>query len=366
MKKLLAIVLALVMVLSLAACDGNLFGSLFSDDSVVKFEELYTHKDPSGLKYDDRKVLINKNFGDTLADTMSAEAYPSNIKMDAEGNIVGIYDYDPETGLASGWTNTMTGEFVAEPADLGKPDESKIVTLAGTVVLGSVVYGNEDKAVSVYIYAFLSDKADKEIVMNGLETYYGLTMTAESDTVLVNVKDESAVDAQFQTWEQSYGQMQSDRSATGYSENLKLDYGFKSYGVNPYAPYSGIVDPEGLQFDEKVILTSSGSYSFADSSLESNMKGRTDVIYGYEGKAVAHYIYYEYNDKAGADKLMGTENFFGKAERISDTVVGDQLTGQDFQDVVQAYIGYNVMKDDSLESYVDNAEGSFFLMRYEG
>lgn len=119
--------------------------------------------------------------------------------------------------------------------------------------------------------------------------------------------------------------------------------------------------------DEKVILTSNGSYSFTDEALEKNMSVRTDVIYGYQGKAVAHYIYYEYSNKTDADKLMTAQdgNFFGDAVRITDIVVRDQLVGQNMQDIIAAYIGYGVLKDDSIESYVTNVEESYFMMRYE-
>lgn len=364
MKKLLAVVLALAMVFALVGCNS----SLFSDDSIVKFEELYTHNDPDGLKYDERKVLINKDFGAGLEEIVNPEAYPNTMKLDDAGNIIGIYDYDPETGKAAGWTNTTTGEFVAEEVDLGMPDESLMIHLAGTVVLGAVVYGKEEATVASYLYAFLSDAADKDVVKNSIENYYGFTMTEESDKVLVCAQDEDAVRAKFEEWQQLYGQAQSDRSATAYAENLKMDLGLKNYGTNPYAPYSGITDPTDVQFDEKVVLTSSGGYSFTDEALEKDMKVRTDVIYGFEGKPVAHYTYYEYNSKDAADKLLKAKdgNFFGEAVRISDTVVQDQLVGKNLQDTIQAYIGYNVMTDDSMSSYVSNVEESYFMMQYEG
>lgn len=361
MKKLIAIVLTLVLVLSAVGC------SLFSDQSVVQFETFYTHQDPDGLKYDERKVLINQTFGAALENTVNAAAYPDVMKYDDDGNMVGMYDYDPETGLAGGYIDLSTGEYVAEEIDLGKPDTSQMIALAGDVTLGCVIYGNESKAISAFLYAFLSESSDAQTVMTSLETWFGLTMTAESDTVLVCEKDETAINAQFQLWQETYGQMQSDRSASAYADNLKLDLGLKNYGVNPYKPYSDIVDPDDIDFDERVILTSNGSYSFADQSLEKEMVARTDVVYGWQGKAVAHYTYYEYQSKDGADKLMNAQdgNFMGAALRVSNTTVQDQLIGQDLQDVIAAYIGYNVLQDDSLESYVENVEGTYFAMIYE-
>lgn len=361
MKKLLAVVLVLAMALSLTACD------LFSDDSVVQFEEAYTHHDPDGLKYDERKVLINKNFGTELENNINSMAYPDTLKYDDDGGVVGMYDYDPATGIASGWTDLTTGEFHEEEQDLGMPDEALMVSFSGTVTLGSVIYGNEDKAVYAYLYVFLSDAADQDAVQENMELYYAIPMTEESDTVLVFEQDAAAISAKFQEWQELYGQTQSDRSATGYASNLQLDFGLKNYGVNPYAPYGDIVDPTDVDFDERVLLTSNGAYSFVDESLEKALLVRTDVIYGYQGKAVAHYIYYEYSDKASADELIEQKdgNFFGEATRISDTVVQDQLVGQNFQDIVNSYIGYSVLQDDSLEGYVTNVEETYFAMRYD-
>lgn len=373
MKKLIAAGLALAMALPMAACKDlkkeldDLKDDLFADDSIVKFEELYTHKDPEGLEYDERKVLINKDIAPDLEEAVNAEAYPDTLKYDEDGNLVGFYNYDPTTGMADGYTDLTSGEFVEESVELGLPDESMMVEFAGSVTLGSVIYGKDNKAVSAYLYAFLADEADKEATQTALADIYGYDLEEESATVLVLKQDETAIDAQFAAWQNTYGQSQSDRSATGYAENLKLELGLKAYGVNPYKPYADITDPEGLTYDEKVILTSNGGYSFVDESLEKELTNRTDVIYGNEGKAVAHYIYYEFSSKEAADKLMNaTEgNFYGTAQRLSDTVVMDQLEGQALQDVVQAYIGYGVMTDDSLESYVENAEESYFLMRYE-
>lgn len=362
MKKALSVLLVLAMALSLCAC------SLFSDESVVQFEEIYTHNDPEGIKYDTRKVMINDDFGGVLEEMVNAMAYPNTIKMDEAGNVVGFYDYDATTGMASGYTDITTGEFVEEEVELGMPDESLMIALKGTVTLGNVIYGQEGRAVYNCLYAFLSDAADKDVVMTNMELYYGWTMEAESDTVLVCKEDEAAIDARFQMWQEMYGQIQSDRSADGYGENLKMDLGLRNYGVNPYAPTSLMQDPEGLEYDTKQILTSGGGYSFVDSSLENDMKVRTDVIYGLNGKVVAHYIYYEYNTKEAADKLANSSgNFYSEPPvRLSDTVVLDMQDTQTVNDTIQAYIGYGVLDDDSFDSYVANVEESYFLMRYEG
>lgn len=363
MKKILAIMLVMMMALSMTGCS-----SLFSDKSVVKFEEVYTHEDPKGLKYDERLVLINKDFGPVLEEVINSMAYPDMIKYDEQGNMVGMYDYDPETGLSAGWIDLSSGEYIAEETDLGMPDESLMVSFAGNVTLGGVVYGNQGKAVSAYLYAFLSSGEDQDAVKEAMESCYGLAMAAQSDKVLVCVQDEAGVESYFDELEMMYGETQSDRSASAYADNLKLDLGLRTYGVNPFKPTSEVKDPENVQFDAKQVLTSNGAYSFSDASFEKDMKVRTDVVYGYEGKAVTHDIYYEYNTKAAADKLMDNPNgnFFGTPERISDTVIKDSLDEQALRDLVASYIGYNVMKADTYDEYVANVEESYYLMRYEG
>lgn len=363
MKKVFVMLLVMMMALSMTGCS-----SLFSDKSVVKFEEIYTHEDPKGLKYDERQVLINKNFGGALEDMVNTMAYPDTMKYDEQGNMVGMYDYDPETGLAAGWMDLTTGEFVAEEVDLGKPDESMMVSLAGDVILSGVIYGNQGKAVSAYLYALLTTDEDKDVVMDTLANYYGLTMTEKSDKVLCCVQDEAAIEGRFEELAAMYGEVQTDKSATAYAENLKMELGLRNYGVNPFKPTSEAKDPTDIQFDTKQVLTSNGAYSFADASFEKDMKVRTDVIYGYEGKAVAHYIYYEYNTKAAADNLMehAAGNFYDMPERISDTVIVDRTEGQAMRDLIATYIGYNVMKEDTFEAYVTNVEDSYYLMPYEG
>lgn len=361
MKKVLALLLTLVLTLSLTAC------SLFSDTSIVKFDELYTHKDPSGLKYTERRALINKSFAASLTETVNTMAYPDTMKYDEAGNIVGMYDYDPATGMAYGWMDLSTGEFVEEEADLGLPDESLMLHLTGDVVLGGVVYGNEDKTVCAYVYAFLTAAADADAVKAAMADFYGLSMTAEKDTVLVCTQDEAAVEVRFAEYEEVYGVEQSAHDASAYASMLQMDLGLRFYGVNPFKPTSAVKDPTDIQYDTKQVLTSNGSYSFMEESLEKGMTVRTDVIYGYQGKAVAHYIYYEYSAKENADKLMEnvSGNFFGTPERLSDTVVMDSLVGQALQDTISAYIGYQIMSDDSFDSYVSNVEESYFMMRYD-
>lgn len=361
MKKVLALILAAVMLFCATGC------GLFSDDSAVRFEDLYTHKDPDGLKYDERKTYINKDFGATVEEELNAAAYPDQLVYDEEGNVIGMYDYDPETGISSGWTDITTGEYFEEETDLGKPDESLMVTLSGNVTVGCVVYGNEGKAVASYVYVFLGDASDKEAVESYVSDLLGYEMKEETEKVLLCTQDENEIDSKFSELEELYGQVQADRSAEGYGENLKLDFGLKTYGVNPYKPYSGAKDPEGLGFDEKTVLTSAGAYSFTTEALEEDLEVRTDVVYGRDGKAVAHCIYYEFKSKEGADKLMNSSgSFFSDSpERLSDTVILDYLDEQKTADIINSYIGYGVLEDDSFDAYVENVEETYFMMIYE-
>lgn len=362
MKKVFAVMMVLAMALCMIGCS-----SLFSDNSIVKFDEVYTHKDPQGLSYTERMALMNKNFGSQLVEMVNAMAYPDTMKYDGQGNMVGMYEYDENTGMASGWYDLSTGAFVAEEIELGKPDESLMLKLNGTVTLCAVVYGKDDKCVGAYVYTFLSDKADKDAVLTNMSMFYGMNLEAESDTMLACKMDEAAVNDKFEEYASLYGEPMTDRSAAAYADTLKIELGLRNYGVNPFKPTTAMKDPEGLQYDTKQVLTSNGTYSFVDESLEKDMKVRTDVIYGYQGKAVAHYTYYEYNTKEAADKLVAnaTGNMFSTPERVSDTVVMDFQDSKALEENIALYIGYNVMTDDSYDSYVTNVEDSYFLMRYE-
>ena len=104
MKKVISTVLTLALLLSLAGC------GLFSDHSIVKLGEDYTHKDPKNLSYDQRVVLRGENFQDNLEEMVNSAAYPDTMVYDDDGNIIGMYTYDAETGLATALTpNTPPG-----------------------------------------------------------------------------------------------------------------------------------------------------------------------------------------------------------------------------------------------------------------
>lgn len=203
MKKIIAAALILVMVLTCAGCKKS---SLFSDDSIVKLGEEYKHREPDDLKYDERSVLNNEDFKEFIESCANAEAYPDTTLYDDEGNVIGIYDYDETTGLAAGWTNIQDGSYteLEEPLDIGKPDESKMVSIKGDVSLWFVIYEKDDKATAAYMYLILSDEAAKDTVVSAMKDVYGIELEDEEEKVLKFVEDEDFIDGEFDKMEE-YG-----------------------------------------------------------------------------------------------------------------------------------------------------------------
>lgn len=361
MKKFISVLLALAITLSLAGC------SLFSDSSVVKLGEDYTHKDPKDLTYDQRVVLRGENFQDTLEEMVNSAAYPDTMMYDDDGSIIGMYDYDESTGLAKGWTDLTNGSYHAydegEEVDLGLPDASQMVEIPGTVTLYFVVYGNKGETEAAYLYAMLSDADAKEPVESSMESFYGIALTEESDTVLTSVIDADAIAAEFSQTEDT-GMTTSGRDAEAYADLLKQAYGVRTYGgVNPYKPYDGHSDPEGLEFDQKVILTGPGTAAVPEENA-GDISSITDYIYGNKGEVVAQYTYIECPSKESADKLMDDE-VYNSAVRVSDTVIENVVEGDDMSATLSSYIGYNVLKDKSVEEYVRMIEETYYSDVYE-
>lgn len=357
MKKLISVVLALIMMLSFAGC------SLFSDDSIVKLNENFTHEDPEGLKYDKRSVLKKDGFEESIESSVNMAAYPDTMMYDEAGNIIGVYDYDNTTGLAKGWTNMLSGAYTAFPEgeekDLGKPDASKMIDIPGTVNFAVVLYGNEDKAVASYMYFFLSDASAKEMVKTNLEALFGFKITEISDTVLQAVEDADAIAAKFKE-AADFGQTYEKNDADAYAEILKQLYGLKVEGGAVYKPYEGHEDPADLDFDKRVVLTSSGEVALMpkDSKYIASM---TSYVYSKDNVVIADYTYYETKSKEDADELMKVIGAYYKVtERVSDTAVKAVTAGKDMEDLVSSYIGYNCMKDNSIDEYVRNHEGTYF------
>ena len=70
--------------------------------------------------------------------------------------------------------------------------------------------------------------------------------------------------------------------------------------------------------------------------------------------------------ECSADELMD-KCFSGSntMERVSDTVIESVVTGQSMQDTLQSYIGYNVLKDTSVDEYVRMLKETFGTSVYE-
>lgn len=363
MKKIMTMLALLAaMVFACTGCSS----SLFSDTSVVKFGDTYTHSDPKDLTYDERIVLSGDSFGSRLESDVNQAAYPDTMMYDDDGNMIGMYDYDETTGLAKGWTNIEDGSYTAFPegqeVDLGMPDESKMISIPGNVTLGAVVYGNKDAAEASYLYFFLSDASAKDVVKSSVESVYGLTLTEESDTVLTCVQDADYIADQFKQEEEA-GYPVDTKNAAAYAEILKQTYGITEYtGENPYKPYAAHKDPENVQFDKCVVMTGSGQAA-VDEDYTKDVSSQTDYVYGYEGNVVAQYTYFECPSKEAADKLI--EKCYTNAEHVTDTVILNKVEGQDMTDMIQSYIGYNVLKDASLDDYVRMLQETFFTSVYE-
>lgn len=353
MKKLCALALTLALLLALAAC------GLFSSSSAVKLGN-YTHSDPKDLTYDQRIVLENDDFGAYLEDYENSGAYPDTMVYDESGSMIGFYDYDEETGLASGWTSLTDGSYTAfaagEEVDLGKPDPTAMVSIPGTVSLYFVVYGSKDTANAAFMYLFLSDASAKQTVSDAMEGLYGITMQEESDTVLTYVQDAGYIAAEFADLE-SYGQAVEVKDAAAYATVLKQNYNVREDSAsNPYKPYEGHSDPTDIDFDEKVVLTGSGEAA-VDEQYAKDITCMTDILYGKDGDMVAHYTYFECPSKEAADDLA---TYFTEASRISDTVLQFSYTGQELQDMLSVYMGYNVLKDSSVKEYIRMIEETYY------
>ncbi len=351
MKKLVSVLLAAVLVFSLAGC------SLFSKADEVKLGD-YSHKDPSGLSYDTRTVLKNDSFGETLSEYASSDAYPSTVMCDESGNPIGMYDYDAATGLAKGWINVTTGEYTAyaegEEVDLGLPDESKMVTIPGTVTLYFVVYSKDGTAVECDAYLMLSDASAKDTVLNTMSSTFGMPYTAESDTVLKYSIGDEQIAAECESMGLS--------GDSGYITYLQQSYGVRAdSSENPYKPYAEHKDPTDIEYDEKVVLTGSGQAA-VDSSESDCISSLSTFLYGKDGDMVAAYTYYECPSKEAADKLAESTN---DEVRVSDTVLMVSYTGDVLNASIDSYISMSLLKDHSVAEYTRLIEETFLSTIYE-
>ena len=358
MKKTLSIVLVLAMILGLAGC------GLFSNDKVVKLGD-YTHEDPKDVKYDQRIVLKGSGFEKTVESIASAAAYPNTMVIDETGNVIGMYDYDETTGLAKGWMNITDGSYTAfeegKEVDLGKPDASKLITVPGTADMYFVVYGNEGKTLTSYLYVILSDASAKDIMISSVKENFGFDLTATTDKVLSAVLDEAAI-AKIFADAPLMGIEVEKEDAEGFASVLSQSYNVRKYtGDTAFKPYSGHKDPTDVDFDKKVVLVGSGE-ALVEAKYAKDITSQTNFIYGKNGDVVADYLYIECPSKEAADDLMASDNFYINAEKVSDTVIRVVIAGKDMEDTLTTYVGLNVMKDRSLDEYVRNSKETYFTI----
>lgn len=359
MKKIISVVMVLAIVFSFAGC------ALFSDSTLVKFDDTHSHNDPDGLSYDQRIVLKNDSFASYLEEIVNAYAYPDTMYYDENGSVVGMYSYDAQTGLADGWTKLSDGSFTAfesgKEVDLGKPDESLMISIPGDVMMGSVVYGSGEKAVAAYNYLFYTDAKAKDMLVENLETYFGAKFVEDGENVLKLVQDEEAIAKEFEAAKESGYEVETEDAAE-YAEMLKENYMLREYtGENPYKPFEDYTDPEDIDFDQKVVLVGAGEYAVADEKSVQYLSTMTDVVYGKDGKVVAHYTYYQSPSKEACDTLWEDEqtSFFNPV-RFSDTVIQGSMTGKDLEELIVSYKGYNILKDDSIDEYVTMVADTYF------
>lgn len=237
-----------------------------------------------------------------------------------------------------------------EEVDLGKPDAALMTEIPGDVTLYFVVYGEKDETVSVHQYLMLSDAAAKDTVKSAVESVFGVTLSEESDTVLLAVEDQDYIAAQFDALA-DYDSGITGRDAASYAELLKQSYGVREYtGTNAFKPYAGHEAPTDLEYDQRVVLTGSGE-AVVPEEYAKDVGSITDYLYGSKGDIVAQYTYIECPSKDAADELMDNE-VLSNIQRVSDTVLLISYTGKDLNDLVSAYMGYNVLKDKSVDEYV--------------
>lgn len=218
MKKIIAVFLLLTVLL--AACGNN---------EPIHYGDHFVHKTPEEMQEYQKTLLERADFAEHMESLLNVSAYPDLLIYDETGyQVVGMYIYDPETGLASGWTDLETGEQTMYEAgkevNLGKPSADKLVDFAGTVKLGFAVYEKDGKATGAELYFFLSAPEDAQQLQSFMERYHGEALTAESETVYKIVKDEKNVETDFAAEEKAGAEFY-NKDAADYASILRINYG---------------------------------------------------------------------------------------------------------------------------------------------
>lgn len=369
-KRILALVLGMAMMVACVGCGGEDSVGLFKNEDIVKFGDVYTHKVPADLEYDEKLQYKGQGFEELLESFVNEQAYPETMVYDEDGNITGMYDYDEETGLAKGITNVMDGSYQAfekgKEVDLGKPDASKMIDIPGEVTVCAVVYGKEKKAVAAYLHFVLSEKGAKDVVASAVKDAFQAELKEESETVLTLTKDADAIAAEFKEMADAGFGME-DESAESYGELIKMNYNLVEYnGENPYKPYAGHKDPEDIDFDDRGVLCGAGSMMTAEEKYEANVKSMSCFVYAKNDVVVAEYTYYECESKEAAQELIDNQQLMGpNPELVDDTVVRTVIKGKEMEEHLTSYMGYSVLADKKLDTYVKMLEGTFLILIYE-
>ena len=216
MKKIIAIVLLLALVL--AGCGKD-----------TGYGDHFNHTIPEEMDGYEQVLLERADYAEYIESLMNVMAYPDLLTFDETGyTVTGMYIYDPETGLATGWTDLATGDKIVYGAgqekDLGKPDPSKMVDFKGTVKLGFVVYHKDNKPTGLEMYFFLSDASDAALLQRFMVDYRSELLTQESELVYKVIKDEKGVEEDFKA-EIASGAGFYDKNLNDYLSILKLNYG---------------------------------------------------------------------------------------------------------------------------------------------
>lgn len=218
MKKIVAILLLVTLLLT--AC-GN--------SDVTGYGDHFTHKAPEEMSGHTKVLLERDDYAQYMEDIMNVLAYPDLLILNEAGTeVVGMYIYDPETGLATGWTDLTTGEKTVYDAgrevDLGKPDPAKLVDFKGNVKLGCAVYEKDGKATGAELYFFLEEAEDATLLKRYLLDYLGEVPQEESALVYKIIKDQKTVEADFAK-EAAAGAAYFNNNAQDYASVLQINYG---------------------------------------------------------------------------------------------------------------------------------------------
>lgn len=219
MKKTISLLLILTLALSLVACNSN--------DS-TDYGDQFTHQTPEEMAGHTKTILERTDFAEHMESILNIQAYPDILMYNQEGTeVIGMYIYDPETGLATGWTDLTTGQQTiyekGQEVDLGKPDPEKTVDF-DTVKVGAVVYEKDGKASGAELWFYLSNAEDAADLKRFMLDYYSEVLTQESETVYKIIKDEAAVMADFAK-EEKAGNAFFSKNAAEYISVLKINYG---------------------------------------------------------------------------------------------------------------------------------------------